>query len=91
MCKVEKILEDILDLIPSPSLSVWIQIIGGKVYLSYIIRQNIAGRCQQTIENKKFTPLHLKQTFLNIIWIFTEGDGIESRLPFKNFYFNLSD
>ena len=30
-------------------------------------------------------PLHLKQTFLPIIWIFTEGvgDGIESRLPFK--------
>ena len=31
--------------------------------------------------------LHLKQTFLPIIWIFTEGegDGIESRLPFKIF------
>ena len=30
-------------------------------------------------------PLHLKQTFLPIIWIFSEGegDGIESRLPFK--------
>ena len=30
-------------------------------------------------------PLHLKQTFSPIIWIFTEdeGDGIESRLPFK--------
>ena len=31
--KVEKIKEDRLDLIPSPSLSVKIQIIGGKVYL----------------------------------------------------------
>ena len=33
-------------------------------------------------------PLHLKQTFPPIIWIFTEveGDGIESRLPFKIFY-----
>ena len=32
-------------------------------------------------------PLHLKQTFPNIIWIFTEGegDGIKSRLPFKIF------
>ena len=32
-------------------------------------------------------PLHLKQTFLSIIRIFTAfvGDGIESRLPFKIF------
>ena len=30
-------------------------------------------------------PLHLKQTFPPIMWIFTEGDGIESRLPFKIF------
>ena len=30
-------------------------------------------------------PLHLKQTFPPIIWIFTEGDVIESRLPFKIF------
>ena len=32
-------------------------------------------------------PLHLKQTFPLIIWIFTkrEGDGIKSRLPFKVF------
>ena len=32
-------------------------------------------------------PLHLKQTFPFIIWIFTEGegDGIKSRLPFKIF------
>ena len=32
-------------------------------------------------------PLHLKQTFLPIIWIFTEGEGdeIESTLPFKIF------
>ena len=27
--------------------------------------------------------LHLKQTFPPIIWIFTEGDGIQTRLPFK--------
>ena len=32
-------------------------------------------------------PLYLEQTFLPIIRIFTEGDGdgIESRLPFKTF------
>ena len=30
--KVEKVLEDSLDSIPSPSTSVKIQIIGGKVY-----------------------------------------------------------
>ena len=32
-------------------------------------------------------PLHLKQTVPPIIWIFneSEGDGIESRLPFKIF------
>ena len=27
-------------------------------------------------------PLPLKQIFPPKIWIFTEGDGIESRLPF---------
>ena len=27
-------------------------------------------------------PLHLKQTFPPIIWIFTEDEGIKSRLPF---------
>ena len=30
-------------------------------------------------------PSHLKQTFQAIIWIFTEGDGIESRVPIKIF------
>ena len=30
-------------------------------------------------------PLHLKQTFPPIIWILTEGDWIETRLPFKIF------
>ena len=34
-----------------------------------------------------FSLLHLKQTFLPIVWIFTEveGDRIESRLPIKIF------
>ena len=30
-------------------------------------------------------PLHLKQNFPPMIWIFTEGEGIESRLHFKIF------
>ena len=32
-------------------------------------------------------PLHLNEIFVTIIWIFTEaeGDGMESRLPFKIF------
>ena len=35
--------------------------------------------------SSKFLPLHLKQTFPLIIWIFTEGegDGIENTVPFK--------
>ena len=40
--KVEKIYKDSLDLIPSSSPLMKIQIIGGKVLLE-IIRQNIAG------------------------------------------------
>jgi hypothetical protein len=33
-------------------------------------------------------PIHLKQTFPHIIWIFNEGegDGMEFRLPFKIFF-----
>ena len=78
--KVEKILEGSLDLIFSPSVK--IQIIGGK------------GKILLGDFNKPFVfkslltrpsnvwPLHLKQTFPPIIWIFTEGEGdeIESRL-----------
>ena len=51
-----------MDLIPSPSPSLTIQILGKKVML-----------------------LHLKKIFLTIILIFTEGEGIESRLLFKTF------
>ena len=81
-------------MIPSPSPSVKIKIIGGKVYVLEVIRHNIAGWCQQTFVFKSLLstpsnilPLHLKQTFLPIVWIFTggKGDGIESRLPFKIF------
>ena len=53
--KVEKILKGSLDLIPSPSPSVKIQIMGGKVcFRCKGKRQNIAGHCQQTFENKTF-------------------------------------
>ena len=47
--RVEKILKGSLDSIPSPSVK--IQIMGGKV------KQNIAGRCQQTFGNKKFVDI----------------------------------
>ena len=38
-------------------------------------------------------PLHLKQIFPPIIWIFNEGEGdeIEFRLPFKIFSTLLSE
>ena len=60
------------------------------------IKQNIAGSTNLLYSKicwlKSFLtmpnnvlPLHLKQTFPHIIWIFTEGDGIKSRLPFKQF------
>jgi hypothetical protein len=59
-------------LIPSLSPSVKIQIRGWKICL----------RCKGNV-----LPLHLKQIFSPIIWIFTEGegDGIKSRLPFEIF------
>ena len=68
-CKIEKILKCCLDLIPSPSPSVKIQIIGGKDCLRWKGPSNVL-------------PYFLKQTFPPIIWIFNEGegDGIESRL-----------
>ena len=50
-----------------------------------------AGCCQQTFEYKKFVDnaqqcfAFMPQANFPIIWIFTEGYGIESRLPFKIF------
>ena len=86
-CKVKR-KEDSLDSIPSPSTSVKIQIMGGKLCL------RCWGKTLLGIVNKVsafksllITPsnvllLHPKQTFTPMIWIFTEveGDGIESRL-----------
>ena len=46
-----------------------------------------AGCCQQTFKYKKFVDnaqqcfAFMHQANFPIIWIFTEGDGIESRLP----------
>ena len=95
MCigKVENILKGSLDSISSPSHSVKIQIMGGKVCL------RCKGKIMLGIVNKLFVfksllamtsnvlPLHLKKTFPTIIWIFAEGEGdvIESRLLFKIF------
>ena len=51
--------------------------------------QHIAGRCQQTFENKKFVDntqqcfvFMSQENFPPIIWMFIEGegDGIESGL-----------
>ena len=54
--KVKKILKDSMDSISSPSPSLKIQIMGGKVCLS-CEKQNIAGCCQQTFEYKTFVTL----------------------------------
>ena len=71
--KVEKILKGSLDLISSPSPSVKIQIMGGKVCLRF------KGKILLSVVNKLFVfksllkrpnnvlPLHLKQTFPPII------------------------
>ena len=87
--KVEKMLKGSLDSIPSPSPSVKIQIMGGKVCL------RCKGKHCSVLSTNFFVlkmhsnvlPLHLKKNLPPIIWIFTkgEGDGIESRLPFNIF------
>ena len=89
--KVEKILKGSLDLIPSPSPSVKIQIMGGKVCLRCkgktllgVVNKLLITKSLLTSPNNVL-PLHLKQTFRPIIWIFTEGDGMKPRLPFRIF------
>ena len=75
--KVEKILKGSLDLIPSPSPSVKIDIMGRKVCL------RCKGKTLLGIVNKLFefkglaTPSNVLpfKPFLAIIWIFTEGEG----------------
>ena len=92
--KEENILKGSLDSIPSPSPSVKIQIMGGKVCLR-CKGKTLLSVVDKLLETKSLLtspsnvlPLHLKQTFPHIILIFTEGedDGIKSRLPFKIFF-----
>ena len=70
-----------------------IQIIDGKVCLRCKGKTLLGDVNKYFVSKSLLTtpsnilPLHLKQTFPPILWIFTEGeaDGIESRLPFKIF------
>ena len=73
--KVENILKGSLDLIPSPSPSVKIQIMTGKVCLRQ--RRNIAGGCQQTFENKRIADI--TQHFFALL----------SQVNFPTNYFNF--
>ena len=71
--KVENIYEDSLDLIPSPSPSVKVQIIGGKVYLM-CEGKTLLGNANKLFVFKSLLttpgnvlPLHLKHTVTPII------------------------
>ena len=81
--KVENIWKGSLDLISSPSPSVKIQIIGGKVKWCWALSTNFlySEVCWQHPQQCfAFTP------FPPTIWIFTEGDGIKSRLSSYTFF-----
>ena len=67
-----------MDLIQSPSPSVKIQIM--------IVNKLLKTKSFVTSPSNVL-PLHLKQTFPPMIWIFTEGEGdkIKSRLPINFF------
>ena len=82
--KVENILKCSLDLTPSPSVK--IQIMGGKVCLR-LKGKTLLGFVNKLLKTKSLLtspsnvlPYYVKLTFPPIIWIFTEGDGVESRL-----------
>ena len=77
--KVEKLLKGSLDSIPSPSPL-------HSENSSYWWESLLKIKSLLTTPSNVL-PLHLKQTFPHIIWIFTEGegDGIESILPVKIF------
>ena len=86
--KVEMILKDSLDSIPSTSPSVKIQIMGGKVCLR-CKGKTLLGIVNKLLKIKRLLtmssnnlPSELKHTFPPIFWIFTEGevDGIECSL-----------
>ena len=64
--KVEKILKGSLDSISSPSLSVKIQIMGGKVCLR-CKGKTLLGIVNKLLKTNNVLPLCLKQTFPPII------------------------
>ena len=83
--KVKKTYEDSLDSMPSPSPSNYgPERCKGKTLLGVVNKLFVFNSLLTTPSN--VLPLHLKQTFPPLIWIFTEGegDGIEFRLPFKS-------
>ena len=58
--KIEKILKGSLNLIPSPSPSVKIQIMGGKICFrckGKTLGKKIARHCHKTFENKTFVDI----------------------------------
>ena len=67
MYKVEKILKGSLDSIPSPSPSVKIQIIDGKVCLRFKCK-TLLGRYQKTFENTKFVDI-IQQCFALLLQV----------------------
>ena len=90
LVKVEKILKDSLDSIPSPSVK--IHIMGRKGVMAKhcwnVVNKLLNTKSLLTIIPSNVLSLCLKRTFPPIIWIFTEGesDMIESRLLFKIFF-----
>ena len=80
--KVENILKDSLDSIPSPSPSVKIQIMGKKVCLR-CKGKTLQDVFKKLLKTRSLLIYYLKKTFLSNVLIFMEGegdDGIESRL-----------
>ena len=77
--KVEKIFKGSLDLIPSPSPSVKIQIIGGKVCLR-CKGKTMLGIANKLLKTKSFALIS-QANFHTKIFNFTEGEGdrIKSR------------
>ena len=92
--KVENILRGSLDSIPSPSPSVKIQILGGKVCLR-CKGKTLLGVVNKLLKIKKFvdraqlTLAHLKQIFPPIFWIFLKLKvmGWNAGYLLKNRYF----
>ena len=88
-CKVKKISKGSLNSISSPSVK--IQIMGGKVCLC-CIGKTLLGVVKKLLKTKSLLTspsnvlsyyrlsYYLKETLAPIIWIFTEGDEIETRL-----------